>query len=102
MIDQVKLLLSFDIKSGRENAYRRFILEEFLPKAQELGFMPTDAWHTAYGKYPTRLIGFVADDLATAQAVMARAEWQEMMRRLHDYTLHMSHRVVPFRGGFQW
>ena len=63
MIDQVKLLLPYDIKGGRENAYRRFILEEFLPKAQDLGLMPTDAWHTAYGKYPTRLIGFVADDL---------------------------------------
>jgi hypothetical protein len=86
MIEQVKLLLSFDIQGGRENAYRRFILEEFLPKAQELGLMPTDAWHTAYGKYPTRLIGFVADDLPTARAVLAKTEWKEMMQRLHDYT----------------
>ena len=102
MIEQVKLLLSFDIKGGRENAYRRFILEEFLPKAQELGLLPTDAWHTAYGKYPTRLIGFVADDLPTAHAIMARAEWKEMMQRLHGYTLRLSHRLVAFRGGFQW
>ena len=102
MIDQVKLLLSYDIKGGRENAYRRFILEEFLPKAQELGLVPTDAWHTAYGRYPTRLIGFVADDLSTAQAILARAEWQEMMQRLRDYTSHLSRRLVVFRGGFQW
>jgi hypothetical protein len=102
MIEQVKLLLSFDIKSGRENAYRRFILEEFLPKAQELGLIPTDAWHTAYGKYPTRLIGFVADDLSTARAIMARSEWKEMMQRLQGYTSNLSHRLVAFRNGFQW
>jgi hypothetical protein len=102
MTDQVKLLLSFDIKGGTENAYRRFILEEFLPKAQELGLMPTDAWHTAYGRYPTRLIGFVADDLPTVRAVLAKPEWEEMLRRLQGYTLNLSHRLVPFRGGFQW
>ena len=61
MSAQVKLLLSYNIRSGKENAYRRFVLEEFLPKARELGLVPTDAWHTAYGNYPTRLIGFAAE-----------------------------------------
>jgi hypothetical protein len=102
MIEQVKLLLSFNIQGGRENAYRRFILEEFLPKAQELGLLPTDAWHTAYGKYPTRLIGFVADDLPTAQAALAKDEWKILMQRLREYTLDLSLRLVAFRGGFQW
>jgi len=32
MSDQVKLLLSYDIKNGRENAYRRFMMEELLPR----------------------------------------------------------------------
>jgi hypothetical protein len=102
MIDQVKLLLSFDIKGGRENAYRRFVLEELLPKAQELGLVPTDAWHTAYGHYPTRLIGLVADDLVTARAIMAREEWKSLMLRLQEYTLNLSQRLVAYRGGFQW
>jgi hypothetical protein len=102
MSDQVKLLLTYDIKGGRENAYRRFVLEEFLPKAQELGLVPTDAWHTAYGKYPTRLLGFVADDLATARNAMASDEWQALMQRLQGYTINLSRRLVLFRGGFQW
>lgn len=99
---QVKLLLSYNIRAGQENAYRRFVLEEFLPKAQELGLMPTDAWHTAYGNYPTRLIGLVADDMAAARAAMATQEWQTLVRRLEGYTGNLSHRLVRFRGGFQW
>ncbi len=102
MSDQVKLLLSYDIKGGRENAYRRFVVEEFLPKAQELGLMPTDAWHTAYGKYSTRLLGFVADDLATARTAMASDDWKSIMQRLRGYTVNLSQRLVRFRGGFQW
>ena len=102
MIEQVKLLLSFDIKGGRENTYRRFVLEEFLPKAQELGLVPTDAWHTAYGSYPTRLIGFVADDLPTARTVMAGDDWKALLHRMQEYTLNLTLRLVAFRGGFQW
>jgi hypothetical protein len=102
MSDQVKLLLSYDIMAGRENAYRRFVMEELLPQAQELGLTPTDAWHTAYGKYPTRLIGFVADDLATAQAARGSDKWHDLTQKLAGYTANMQERLVPFRGGFQW
>ena len=102
MSEQVKLLLSFDIRSRQENAYRRFFLEEFLPKAQEMGLVPTDAWHTAYGNYPTRLVGFVADDLATVVAARSTDEWRSLIDRLEGYTGNLSQRVVPKRGGFQW
>ncbi len=102
MSEQVKLLLSFNIKSGQEAAYRRFVLEEFLPQAQELGLLPTDAWHTAYGNYPSRLIGFVAEDLPTLRAARNSQRWQGLFKKLESYTGNLSQRVVPFRGGFQW
>ena len=102
MSEQVKLLLAYNIKPGHENAYRRFVLEEFLPKAQELGLTPTDAWHTAYGSYPARLIGFVADDLHSVHRAVESDEWKSMMKRLEGYTGNVSRRVVRFKGGFQW
>jgi hypothetical protein len=102
MSDQVKLLLSYDIRPGRENAYRRFILEEFLPQAQVLGLVATDAWHTAYGDYPARLIAFVADNLEAAQIACTSDEWQAMTKKLEGYTANLTERVVPLRGGFQW
>ena len=102
MSEQVKLILSYDIKPGHDSSYRRFVLEDFLPQAQELGLMPTDAWHTAYGNYPARLIAFVADDLDTLQTALAKEEWQAMLKKLGGYTSNLNQRVVPFRGGFQW
>jgi hypothetical protein len=102
MSEQVKLLLTFDILTRQQNSYRRFFLEEFLPQAQQLGLNPTDAWHTAYGDYPSRLIGFVADDLATVVAARSTEEWRTMMDRLAGYTGNLSQRVIRLRGGFQW
>lgn len=102
MSEQVKLLLSYDIRPGKENGYRRFVLEDLLPKAQEIGLTPTDAWHTAYGNYPTRLIGFVAEDLDVAHAAVSSAEWKKLLGQLDGYAAGISQRLVRFRGGFQW
>jgi len=102
MNEQVKLLLTYNIRPGNENTYRRFVIEELLPRAQELGLMPTDAWHTAYGAYPTRLIGFVAEDLSAARSALDSDEWRALMQRLEGFTRNLSQRLIPFRGGFQW
>jgi hypothetical protein len=102
MGEQVKLLIAYNIRAGQENTYRRFVLEELLPQAQELGLVPTDAWHTAYGNYPSRLVGFVADDLETIVAARKTDEWRALIDRLEGYTGNLSQRVIPFRGGFQW
>lgn len=102
MSEQVKLLLSYDIQPGKENAYRRFVLEELLPKAQELGLTPTDAWQTAYGDYPARLIGFVAEDLDSAHTALESRVWRELLLRLQGLTDGFSQRLVRLRGGFQW
>ncbi len=102
MSEQVKLLIAYDVHAGQENAYRRFIVEEFLPKAQELGLTPTDAWHTAYGRYPSRLLGLVAEDLAAVQRARNTPQWRDLMRQLEGYAVNLTQRVVPFHGGFQW
>jgi len=102
MDGQVKLLLAFDIRADRESAYRRFILGDFLPQAQALGLTPTDAWHTAYGNYPLRLLGFVAQDLAKARAVRASEQWKALIEKLAGYTRNLTQRLVWLKGGFQW
>lgn len=102
MSEQVKLLLSYNIRAGQENAYRRFVMEELLPKAQELGLTPTDAWHTSYGNYPARLLGFVADDLASLRKATSSEEWQAALEKLDVYAVGLSGRVVRYTGGFQW
>ena len=102
MSEKVKLLITYDIGRGQQQAYRKFVIEEFLPAAQELGLTPTDVWHTAYGNYPARLLGFVADDLSVVRAARDSKSWQALMRKLEGQTINLKQRVVTFSGSFQW
>ena len=102
MSEQVKLLLTYDILEGQENAYRRFVMEEFLPRAQSLGLAPTDAWYTAYGDYPGRLIGLVAESAVMATTARQSQQWREMIEKLQGFTRNLTQRLVRQSGGFQW
>ncbi len=44
-----KLILSWDILPGHEQEYFEFVIREFIPGVQRLGFTLTDAWATVFG-----------------------------------------------------
>ena len=46
-----KLLLSWDIKPGRDQEYFEFIVREFAPGITRLGLKPTEPWF-AFGDCP--------------------------------------------------
>ena len=77
-----KMLLSYDIKNGMHSIYYRYVVSEFVPSLNEMGVYVTEAWHTAYGNYPVRMVEYVAEDLATLHSVLASDRWLELERRL--------------------
>ena len=54
-----KLIMSWDITPQREQEYFEFVVREFIPGIQELGFELSDAWATIYGSQPQILVGAV-------------------------------------------
>ena len=48
----VKLLMNWDIKTGHEQSYFEFVMQEFAPGLMRLGLQPTEAWYTVYGQRP--------------------------------------------------
>ena len=48
----VKLLMSWDIKPGRESEYFEFVVRDYAPSMIRLGIQPTEAWYTIYGDGP--------------------------------------------------
>lgn len=98
----VKVLLSFDIVPELVDEYYQFVLGKFVPAAQRMGMGMVEAWHTAYGDYPIRLIAFVAEDRGTADRVLHSAEWARMEGKLQEYVYNYRRRVVPLRDRFQF
>lgn len=99
---RVKLLISYDIVSESQQEYYEFIMREFIPKLQEMGVTMTEAWHTAYGDYPLRMAGFVAQDEETMAHLLQSDEWKKLEQRFEQYVTNLQLKVVPYKEGFQF
>ena len=97
-----KLLIVYSLKPGREETYYRFMMAEFLPAMQSMGLTMAEAWQTAWGDYPQRLIGLLAEDRATINEILASQRWREIEDKLVRYVTDYQRRVVAARNGFQF
>jgi hypothetical protein len=96
----MKLLMSWDIKTGREQPYFEFIVREFAPKLMRLGLQPTEAWYTVYGEGPQILTGGVASDDAI-ERILESDDWKTLRGQLLNFVTNFSQKVVPASGSFQ-
>jgi hypothetical protein len=96
-----KLLMSWDIKPGREAAYFEFVVNEFFPNLLKLGLQPTEAWYTVYGSGPQILTGGVAKDVETMTRILDSEEWHDLRSRLLTYIANFEYKVVRDTGRFQ-
>lgn len=97
----VKLLMSWNIRSGYEDEYLEFVIREFGPTLVKLGIRPTDAWYTYYGDHPQILTGGVAESLEQLQRILASKEWHNLKERLLTYVTDYSQKIIRASGGFQ-
>jgi len=98
----IKLLITYDVKSGREEEYYRFMMGEFLPAVQGVGLHMVEAWRTVWGDYPQRLIEMVADSQQSLNEILDDERWREMETKLKQYVNDYQHMAVSFRSGFQF
>jgi len=96
-----KLLLSWNIRPGREDECFEFLMRELGPGLMRLGVHPTDAWYTQYGSGPQVLQGGVSEDLAALQRALASEEWRKIRQKLSAYVTDYQQKIVRASGEFQ-
>ena len=97
----VKLLMSWDIRPGRESEYFEFVVREYAPTLTRLGIQPTEAWYTIYGDGPQILTGAVTEDMPSMQAVLGSEEWTALRENLMKYVTNFKQKIVAASGRFQ-
>jgi hypothetical protein len=106
MMDQIddgqKLVMSYNIRPEGAQEYYQFVLGQYIPVMQSLGLEIAEAWHTAYGDYPHRLIVFVSRDQDTARKVVNDPAWDELNDRLLEYVTDFDYKIIPYKIGFQF
>ena len=96
-----KLLMTWNIHPERDQEYFEYIVREFIPGVQRLGFELTDAWATVYGAPPQIMVGVGQADLTTLQSILDSPEWLSLNNQLQDFVVDYSQKIVAARGGFQ-
>jgi len=97
-----KLIMTWDIAPEREQEYFEFVVREFIPGVQRLGFELTDAWATLYGNQPQIMVGATLPSLASVQQVLHSSEWQSLNNQLQDFVQNYEQKVVESQRGFQF
>lgn len=97
-----KLIMTWDIAPEREQEYFEFVVREFIPGVQRMGFELTDAWATLYGNQPQIMVGATLPSLAKVQQVLRSSEWQSLHNQLQDFVQNYEQKVVASQSGFQF
>ena len=98
----IKLIMSWDIAPEHEEEYFEFVVREFLPGVQNLGFELSDAWATVYGAKPQILVGAMLPNMGKARQVLDSSEWISLNNRLQDFVNNYTYKLVSAKGGFQF
>jgi hypothetical protein len=94
--------MTWDIAPEREQEYFEFVVRDFVPGVQRLGFELSDAWITVYGNRPQILVGAILPSAAKARQIMRSTDWKDLQNQLQDFVQNYSEKVVDARGGFQF
>lgn len=97
----VKLLMTWDIRPGKESEYFEFVVQEFAPKMVRLGIQPTESWYTVYGNGPQILMGGVTEDRASLDNILEGEEWKTLHTKLLTFVANYTYKIVPHTGNFQ-
>jgi hypothetical protein len=98
---KMKLLMQWDIRSGRDSQYLEFIVREFVPSVARMGLQIVDAWYTLYGDAPQILVAGVAPDEQALRNILISQEWEKLLESLSKHVSNFEKKIIPDRGRFQ-
>ena len=97
-----KLIMNWDILPEREREYFEFVIREFIPGVQRLGFELGDAWATAYGHEPQIMVTALAPSLNQAEEILRSSDWKQLIDSLMGFVENYSCKLVEASRGFQF
>jgi hypothetical protein len=97
----IKLLMSWDIRSGQEQTYFDFVTKKLAPGMVKLGLQPTEAWYTLFGNAPQILTGGITESADQMREILDSSEWDQLKSDLLQYVVNFRSKVIPASGRFQ-
>lgn len=100
--NSAKLIMTWDIAPNREQEYFEFVVRDFIPGIQTLGFEIQEAWATAYGERPQIQVGASMSTADEIRSVLQTNEWIQLHQQLMDVVIHYEEKIVITKTRFQF
>jgi hypothetical protein len=97
----IKLIMTWNIREGKETEYLEFLTREFTKSIMAMGIQPTDAWYEVWGHGPQVLAGGVTEDVESMEKALEGDEWKKLEKKLQEFVVDFKYKVVEASGGFQ-
>ncbi|HID35093.1 MAG TPA: hypothetical protein EYP25_11120 [Anaerolineae bacterium] len=98
MTSKLRLILTWNIRPGREQEYSMFVNDWLAPGVIELGLPSHDVYYTAYGDVPQIMVVLDVPDVAKLPGILNSRRWQELKKELFQYIEDYEERVVKVNG----
>jgi hypothetical protein len=98
----VKVLISYDMREGREEECQRYVMQTLGPGMAQLGLRITDAWYTLWGNAHQIMGGGVLDSEEEASRMIYSQEWGNLIDGLRPLVDNFRIRVIDADGRFQY
>jgi len=99
----VKLIMTWDIRPGRDQEYFEFLVRDWIPGTQNLGLRHTGAWMTTYslGNTAQIMTEGIASDLDAMRDILHSDSWTQLHEQLLDFVINYEQKIVRVSGHFQ-
>lgn len=91
---RLKMIMTWDIRPGREQEYSEFINNRLAPGLVELGLPPSDVFFTTYGHVPQIMVILDVADEAALQKATRQRKWANLKNDLLNYIENYREKVV--------
>ena len=100
-MQDVKLLMTWDILPGKEQEYFEFHIREFIPALEIIGLKLNEAWITVYGKGPKLSAEAILPTLDQAVDLINSSGWDDLSIQLGDFAENFQFKVIPAKKSWQ-
>ena len=102
MSSKLRLILTWNIRPGREQEYSMFVNDRLAPGLVEIGLPPHDVYYATYGRVPQIMVVLEVPSQSGLQQALTSSQWQTLKHELLEYIEDYQERVVKSNddGGY--
>jgi hypothetical protein len=93
----MKVMISYDMREGREQDCQEYLVNKLAPGLAKLGFRVSDVWYTVWGSSPQITSGGDVENIDKARAIFLSSDWQRLAEGMSELATNFNVKVVRDR-----